>query len=116
MAEPEKGLYYRSDHFSFAKQGVPALNPDFARALQFVDKPEDYGRRISEEFNAHHYHSPSDVVQPDWDLSGAQEDLQVLFAVGYRLAQADRFPEWSPTSEFRAKRQEMLGRGNWVME
>jgi Zn-dependent M28 family amino/carboxypeptidase len=107
-AQPEKGYYYRSDHFSFAKQGVPALNPDFARELQFVGKPADYGQQIVDNFEAHDYHAPSDEVRPDWDMSGAQQDLELFFAVGYRVAQAEKYPEWSPTSEFKAKREEML--------
>ncbi len=107
-AEPEKGYYYRSDHFNFAKKGVPALNPDFARTSQFVGKPPEYGKQVIENYTAHDYHAPSDQVKPDWDLSGAQQDLEVFFAVGYRVAQADRFPEWAPTSEFKAIREEML--------
>ena len=54
------------------------------------------------------YHQPSDEVKPDWDLSGAAEDAQLLFVVGYRVANADRMPEWKPGNEFRAKREEML--------
>ncbi len=107
-AQPEKGYYYRSDHFSFAKQGVPALNPDFARELQFIGKPPEYGRQIVDDFEAHDYHAPSDEVRPDWDMSGAQEDLELFFAVGDRVAQADAYPEWSATSEFRAKREDSL--------
>jgi Zn-dependent M28 family amino/carboxypeptidase len=107
-AEPEKGYYYRSDHFNFAKKGVPALNPDFARTSQFIGKPADYGKQVIENYTAHDYHAPSDEVKPDWDLSGAQQDLEVFFAVGYRVAQADTFPQWAPTSEFRAIREEML--------
>ena len=107
-AEPEKGYYYRSDHFNFAKKGVPALNPDFARTSQFVGKPPEYGKQVIENYTAHDYHAPSDQVKPDWDLSGAQQDLEVFFAVGYRVAQADAFPEWAPTSEFRAVREAML--------
>jgi Zn-dependent M28 family amino/carboxypeptidase len=105
-AEPEKGFYYRSDHFNFAKQGVPALDPD--EGVDFVGKPADYGRKVREDYTEHRYHKPSDVVLPDWDLSGAGEDLKVFFAVGYRVAQAEKFPEWKPGSEFRAKREAML--------
>jgi Zn-dependent M28 family amino/carboxypeptidase len=103
--EPEKGYYYRSDHFNFARKGVPALNPDFARETEFVGHPEDYGRQIVEQYTAHDYHAPSDEVRPDWDLSGAQQDLEVLFAVGDRVAEAAKYPEWSPTSEFREIRR-----------
>jgi Zn-dependent M28 family amino/carboxypeptidase len=104
--EPEKGFYYRSDHFNFAKQGVPALDP--SEGVDFVGKPADYGRKMRDDYTEHHYHQPSDKVNADWDLSGAREDLMVLFAVGYRVAQADKFPEWKPGNEFKAKRDEML--------
>jgi Zn-dependent M28 family amino/carboxypeptidase len=104
--EPEKGLYYRSDHFNFAKQGVPALDPD--EGIEFVGKPAEFGERVRNDYTEHDYHKPSDVVKPDWDLSGAREDLKVLFAVGYRVAEADKFPEWKTGNEFKAKREEML--------
>ena len=60
------------------------------------------------EWNEKRYHQPTDVVLPDWDFSGTTEDLKVLFAVGYRVAQADKMPEWKPGTEFRAKREAML--------
>jgi Zn-dependent M28 family amino/carboxypeptidase len=104
--EPEKGYYYRSDHFNFAKQGVPALYPD--EGIDYIGKPKGFGERVHSEYTDRDYHQPSDVVQPDWDLSGAAEDLKVFFAVGYRVAEADRLPEWKPGNEFRAKREEML--------
>jgi Zn-dependent M28 family amino/carboxypeptidase len=105
-AEPEKGFYYRSDHFNFAKQGVPALDPD--SGVDYIGKPPEYAKQQRDEWNAVRYHTPKDVVLPDWDLAGAREDLMVLFAVGYRVAQADRLPEWKPGNEFRAKREAML--------
>lgn len=105
-AEPEKGFYYRSDHFNFAKQGVPALNPD--AGVDFIGKTADYGQHIREEWTEKRYHKPADVVLPDWDLSGTREDLKVYFAVGYRVAQASRMPEWKPGNEFKATRDEML--------
>jgi Zn-dependent M28 family amino/carboxypeptidase len=107
-AEPEKGFYYRSDHFNFAKQGVPALDPD--EGVEFIGKPAGYGQKVRDDYTEHRYHKPSDEVLPDWDLSGAGEDLQVLFAVGYRVAQSDKYPEWRPGNEFKAKRDAMLKR------
>jgi Zn-dependent M28 family amino/carboxypeptidase len=107
--EPEKGFYYRSDHFNFAKQGVPALNPD--EGVEYVGKPADYSEKVRNDYTEHDYHQPSDVVKPDWDLSGAHEDLKVLFAVGYRVAEADKFPAWKPGNEFKAKRDAMLKGG-----
>jgi Zn-dependent M28 family amino/carboxypeptidase len=109
-AEPEKGFYYRSDHFSFAKQGVPALNPD--AGVDYVGKPPEYAKQVRDEWTEKRYHTPRDVVMPDWDLTGTREDLKVLFAVGYRVAQADRMPDWKPGNEFRAKREQMLRKSN----
>ena len=105
-AEPEKGFYYRSDHFEFAKQGVPALDPK--GGTRYVGKPDDFGQRKRDEYTQNDYHKVSDQVKPDWDLSGAVEDLCVLFEVGYRVAQGDTYPEWRPGTEFRARREAML--------
>ena len=107
-AEPEKGFYYRSDHFNFAKEGVPALAPE--GGVDFIGKAADYGQKVREEWTATRYHKPADVVRPDWDLTGTREDLKVYFAVGYRVAQADKIPEWKPGNEFKAKRDAMLKR------
>jgi Zn-dependent M28 family amino/carboxypeptidase len=105
-AEPEKGFYYRSDHFNFAKQGVPALDPD--GGVDYIGKPPEYAAQVRAEWNQKRYHTPLDVALPDWDLTGTREDLRVLFAVGQRVAQADKFPEWKAGNEFRAKREQML--------
>jgi Zn-dependent M28 family amino/carboxypeptidase len=105
-AEPEKGFYYRSDHFNFAKQGVPALDPD--SGIDYLGKPAGYGQQVRDEWTSERYHQPSDVVLPDWDLTGTREDLTVFFAVGYRVAEADKIPEWKPGNEFKAKRDAML--------
>jgi Zn-dependent M28 family amino/carboxypeptidase len=106
--ETEKGFYYRSDHFNFAKQGVPALDPD--QGIEFIGKPADYGQRVRDEYTEHDYHKPTDVIKPDWDLSGAVDDLKVFFAVGYRVAQADKYPDWKAGNEFKATRDAMLGK------
>ena len=105
-AEPEKGFYYRSDHFNFAKVGVPALNPD--AGVEFLDKPEGYGQQKRDEWLMKDYHQPSDEVKDWWDLSGAVEDGRLFFAVGYRVANAAKYPEWSPGNEFKAARDKML--------
>jgi len=106
--EPEKGFYYRSDHFNFAKQGVPALDPD--AGIEYVGKDAAYGKTKRDEYTNNDYHAPSDEVKPDWDLSGAVEDAQLLMAVGYRVANADKMPEWKAGNEFKAKREESLKR------
>jgi Zn-dependent M28 family amino/carboxypeptidase len=106
-AEPEKGFYYRSDHFEFAKQGIPALYTD--AGTHFVGKDEGYGQQKRDEYTENDYHKPSDEVKPDWDLSGAIEDVQLLFMVGYRVSQTPAMPTWSPGTEFKAKREQSLG-------
>jgi len=104
--EPEKGFFYRSDHFEFAKQGIPAFDPD--AGVNYIGKPAGYGKQKRDEYTEHDYHKPSDEVKPDWDLSGAVDDLRVYFEIGYRVAQNDRFPEWKPGTEFKAKRDAMM--------
>ncbi len=106
--ESEKGFYYRSDHFNFAKQGVPALYID--DGTDFIGKPADFGMKARERYNKEDYHAPSDEVKPDWDLSGAAEDAQLFFVVGYRVANAAKYPEWKPGNEFRAVREKQLRR------
>ncbi len=106
--ESEKGFYYRSDHFNFAKAGVPALFID--DGTTFINKPAGYGKQKRDEYTARDYHKPSDQVKPDWDLSGLAEDGKLYFVVGYRVAQAATYPEWKAGNEFRAVRDKMLGR------
>jgi Zn-dependent M28 family amino/carboxypeptidase len=105
-AEPEKGFYYRSDHFNFAKVGVPALA--VGDGIEYVGKPADYGKQKQADYLANDYHSPSDQVKADWDLTGFAEQAKLLLAVGYRVAQAATFPEWKPGNEFRQIREDAL--------
>jgi Zn-dependent M28 family amino/carboxypeptidase len=104
--EPEKGGYYRSDHFPFARQGVPAFYS--GGGDQFVDKPADYAKTTRDAYTTVRYHKPQDEVQPDWDLSGMVEDLKLLFGLGYRVAQGDAWPQWTPGNEFKSKRDAMI--------
>jgi Zn-dependent M28 family amino/carboxypeptidase len=106
--EPEKGFYYRSDHFNFAKQGVPALDVHSNSNMDYIGKPKEYAEQVQSEWTGRHYHQPSDVVTPAWDLTGTREDLKVFLAMGYRVAQAAKYPEWKPGTEFRAKREAQL--------
>jgi Zn-dependent M28 family amino/carboxypeptidase len=106
--EPEKGFYYRSDHFNFAKQGVPALYAD--SGVEYEGRDEQFAQQKRDEYTSRDYHSPSDEVKDDWDLTGAADDARLLMAVGYRVANAAAMPEWSPGNEFRAARERMLGR------
>jgi Zn-dependent M28 family amino/carboxypeptidase len=105
-AEPEKGFYYRSDHFEFAKKGVPALDSD--AGVDFAGKPAGYGMQKRDEYTNNDYHKPSDEVKADWDLSGAVEDVRTLFRVGYIVAQDPAFPQWKAGTEFKAKRDSMM--------
>jgi len=105
---PEKGGYFRSDHFPFARQGVPAINA--GGGDDFVGRPKGWGQQVANEYTTKHYHKPSDEIRPDWDLSGALQDLQIYFAMGFRIAQADTYPAWKAGSPFKAKRDKMLGR------
>jgi Zn-dependent M28 family amino/carboxypeptidase len=104
--ESEKGFFYRSDHFEFAKEGVPALYTD--PGIDYIGKPPGFGEEKRDEYTANDYHAVSDEVKPDWDLSGAATDLKLLFRVGFDVAQAAAFPEWMPGTEFKAKRDEMM--------
>jgi Zn-dependent M28 family amino/carboxypeptidase len=100
--EPEKGYYYRSDHFELAKVGIPSFYPE--PGIDFIGKPLGWGQKERERYTAEDYHKPSDQVKESWDLSGMVEDLGLLFAMGRKLATSDEWPEWSETSEFRAIR------------
>jgi len=104
--EPEQGHFYRSDHFSFAKQGVPAFDPD--AGIDFIGKPDGWGLEVRRKYTAENYHKPSDKIQSDWDMSGAVQDAQLYLLVGYRVANNDAMPEWKPGTEFKAKRDAML--------
>ncbi|MBI3668788.1 MAG: M28 family peptidase [Acidobacteria bacterium] len=104
--EPEKGFFYRSDHFSFAKQGVPAFDP--GAGVDYVGKPPGWGMEMRRKYTLEDYHKPSDKVKDYWDLSGAVQDSQLYFLVGYRVANDPRMPEWRPGAEFKATRDASL--------
>lgn len=104
--EPEKGFYYRSDHFEFAKQGVPALYIDSGQ--DFIGKDPAYSKQKRDEYTNNDYHKVSDEIKPDWDLAGAVEDANLLTLIGYHIALDANIPEWKSGSEFKAKRDESL--------
>ena len=104
--EPQKGFYFRSDHFEFAKKGVPALYLD--AGTQFVGKDTAYARAKRDEYTSKDYHKPSDEVKSDWDLSGAVEDSRALFEVGYRVATGTQWPTWKAGTEFKARRDSAI--------
>jgi Zn-dependent M28 family amino/carboxypeptidase len=100
--EPEKGFYYRSDHFNFARRGVPAIFP--GAGVDVIGKPKGYGRQKLDEYEAKHYHAPSDEITPEWTFAGAVEDLAVMATMGWQLANDGRFPAWRKGHEFEAAR------------
>ncbi len=101
-AEPQKGYFYRSDHISFAKKGVPMLYAD--AGIDLVDGGEAAGRALGEEYTAKRYHQPSDEYSDDWDLSGMAGQMEILYEVGEQVANSPDWPNWRPTNEFRAIR------------
>lgn len=104
--EPEKGYFYRSDHFSLAKFGVPALFPN--AGVEFIDRPEGWGVEMRERYTAEDYHKPTDTVRDDWNLEGLVEDARFFLRMGYRIANDPVKPEWKPGTEFRAIREASL--------
>jgi Zn-dependent M28 family amino/carboxypeptidase len=101
-ASPEKGSFYRSDHFSFAKRGVPMIY--FGSGEDMVEGGTAAGRALSEDYIAHRYHKPQDEYDPTWRWDGAIEDLTLNYKIGRMLADSDVWPNWYPTAEFRAVR------------
>ena len=104
--ESEKGFYYRSDHFEFAKQGVPALYTD--SGIDYEGKDAAFSKQKRDEYTNNDYHKVTDEIKPDWDLTGAVDDARLLTTIGYRVAQSDRYPEWKEGSEFKSKRDQMM--------
>ncbi len=104
--EPEKGFFYRSDHFSFAKQGVPALDPE--DGIDNVEHGEEWGRQQKEKWTAEQYHKPADQYDASWNLEGAVQDLNLLFQAGSALGDGAAWPNWRPGNEFRARRDSLM--------
>jgi Zn-dependent M28 family amino/carboxypeptidase len=105
----DRGFYYRSDQFSFAKIGVPALY--FDTGQEFVGRPAGWGKQQQEAFEAKDYHQPSDEVRDDWNYDGMIEDAQLGLFAGWIISQSDDFPKWNPGDEFEAARKKALAGG-----
>ena len=103
---PEKGFYFRSDHFNFAKAGVPALWTTTGDDM--VHGGRAAGDKELEDYVAHRYHTPYDNFDPKWDFSGVVEDTQALYELGRELAGGDQWPQWYKSSEFRAQREKEM--------
>ena len=101
-AEPEKGFFYRSDHISLAKKGVPVIYAD--SGIDFVEGGEPAGRAFSAGYTANRYHKPSDEYSEGWDMSGMLSTLTLLYQTGAALAYSDQWPNWYEGNEFRALR------------
>jgi Zn-dependent M28 family amino/carboxypeptidase len=107
-ARPEQGSFYRSDHFPFAKAGVPAvsLNP----GTKFVGHHDKWGEEQFQDYNQHRYHQPSDEYTPNWDFSGMVQQARLAFWIGLRVANAAETPQWNKGDEFERARLKSLGK------
>jgi Zn-dependent M28 family amino/carboxypeptidase len=103
---PDKGYYYRSDQFNFAKIGVPALY--FKAGTDSIAHGQEWGREAEDRWRAERYHQPGDEIYDEWDFGGMVEDARLAFWVGLHVANIDETPGWKPGDEFEAIRQQML--------
>ena len=104
--EPQKGYFYRSDHFEFAKQGVPAFYTHSGKDI--IGPLAGYGKKRSDDYTSEDYHKVSDEIKPWWDFEGAATDARLFFELGREVANKSKWPEWKPGTEFKAKREAML--------
>jgi len=102
-AHPEQGSYYRSDHFSFARAGVPAFSIE--EGTEFIGRPADFGEKLFNEYNDNHYHQPSDEFHDDWDFSGLVQIARFGFEIGEAVANQSALPTWHKGDEFLAARE-----------
>jgi Zn-dependent M28 family amino/carboxypeptidase len=103
---PAGGSYYRSDHFNFAKVGVPALYA--GSGIEVIGKEKGYGKKLKDEYGTNNYHKPSDEYDKTWVLEGAIQDVELIYNLGQRLASIEKWPQWKPGSEFKAIREKNL--------
>jgi len=103
---PDRGFFYRSDQFPLARIGVPAAY--FDAGTDVIGKPAGYGKQQVEEFEAKHYHQPSDELTPDWVWEGGVEDVQLFFYLGAKVANDPKLPAWNAGDEFEAARKAAL--------
>jgi Zn-dependent M28 family amino/carboxypeptidase len=106
--DPSGGWYFRSDHFNFAKVGIPALYIENGSVS--LAHGEAWGEAQKKDYNDNRYHAPSDEYSSSWDISGIIEDMKLLFSVGYSLSNEAAFPGWKEGSEFKAVREKSLGK------
>jgi Zn-dependent M28 family amino/carboxypeptidase len=96
---PERGYFYRSDHFSFAKAGVPSVS--VGAGTDFIGHPKGWGSEQLQDYTDHRYHQPSDEYRPDWDLAGAVQLSNIVLRLGLTVANSKDVPTWSPNAEFK---------------
>ena len=104
--EPEKGYFYRSDHFEFAKMGVPSLYVN--SGVDIRGKSKKYGLEKMNEYIKQHYHALSDEIKDDWTFDGLVEDNKILLRVGYAISQHSDWPAWNEGAEFKSQRDRMM--------
>lgn len=105
-AEPEKGFFFRSDHFPFAKAGIPSLYVEHGR--EYRGRPAGWGQQISDEFTAQRYHAPSDEFSEDFTFEGAVQQGVLTFRIIWDIAQDAAWPNWNEGQEFKAARDAMM--------
>ncbi|MBA2684796.1 MAG: M28 family peptidase [Gemmatimonadaceae bacterium] len=105
-AHPEAGHFYRSDHFSFAKVGIPSVS--IGAGEDYIGKPKDFGEKASVDYNEHRYHQPADAYSPDFDLSGAAQISNIVLKFARTLANSPVTPTWNADAEFKAAREKSL--------
>ena len=103
---PEKGYFYRSDHFNLAKKGVPMLYAEAGEAIR--GKPAGYGAEQSQKYLSNRYHKAADEVHPEWDNGGIMQDLNAHFRIGHKISDSNAWPQWSEGNEFKAIREQSL--------
>jgi Zn-dependent M28 family amino/carboxypeptidase len=101
--EPERGYFFRSDHFSLAKVGIPAVS--IGEPVDFIGKDPGFAKRVHDEYNEKRYHQPSDEFQQDWNYAGAVQDMRLLAELGWRLANDPAMPTYNPNEQFARPRQ-----------
>ena len=99
---PEQGSFYRSDHFPFAKVGVPSIN--LREGSDYVGHTKEWGEKKFKEYNEAHYHQPSDEFHDDWDFRGMIQETDFAMAIGRRVADAPAMPKFNPNDEFARKK------------
>jgi len=97
-SRPEQGYFFRSDHFPFAKVGVPALS--IRTGDDFIGKPKDWSKKVFEEFNTKHYHQPSDEFNESWRFDGMIQSLDISMAIGMRVSNLPTLPAYNANDEF----------------